>query len=302
VPYDVTSRVQARVAELIRVLNDHIGDRAPCSPVVKDMVGRSVQQELLPYVWLTHTAERFYAKPRGYAGDAETIARIYANEPGGHGRLGPALDAAFLAQPAAQAVRNRRRLMVEIIRRTIAHWSGKTEATRVASLACGPAQELFDLYEQLEQPQCLHAQLVDVDERALEAVTARRDARGLEGFMTLHRANLLLLAARRRPLPVPAQHLVYSIGLIDYFDDARVVALIDWAYDMRAPDGVLVLGNFHPRNSDKALMDHVLEWRLVHRTEDDMHRLFSCSKFRRSADDIHFEAQGINLFAECRRG
>jgi hypothetical protein len=158
--------VQARVAELIRVLNDHIGDRAPCSPAVKDMVGRSVQQELLPYVWLTHTAERFYAKPRGYAGDAETIARIYANEPGVHGRLGPALDAAFLAQPAAQAVRNRRRLMVEFIRRTIAQWSGKTDATRVASLACGPAQELFDLYEQLEQPQCLLAQLVDVDERA----------------------------------------------------------------------------------------------------------------------------------------
>ena len=49
-------------------------------------------------------------------------------------------------------------------------------------------------------------------------------------------------------------------------------------------------------------MDHVLEWRLIHRNEEDMDRLFERSAFERCCTDIRFERQGINLFAECIKG
>jgi extracellular factor (EF) 3-hydroxypalmitic acid methyl ester biosynthesis protein len=61
----------------------------------------------------------------------------------------------------------------------------------------------------------------------------------------------------------------------------------------------VILGNFHPRNPDKALMDYVLDWKLIHRTEADMDRLFSNSSFNRPCTNVRFEDQGINLFAEC---
>jgi hypothetical protein len=48
-------------------------------------------------------------------------------------------------------------------------------------------------------------------------------------------------------------------------------------------------------------MDHVLDWRLIHRTEEDMHRLFQASAFRGPCSNIRYEEQGINLFAECIR-
>jgi hypothetical protein len=55
---------------------------------------------------------------------------------------------------------------------------------------------------------------------------------------------------------------VYSVGLIDYFSDASVR-------------------------------------KLIHRTEDDLHRLFAASAFGRPCTRIRFEAEGVNMFAEC---
>ena len=81
--------------------------------------------------------------------------------------------------------------------------------------------------------------------------------------------------------------------MIDYFND--------WSYGRLNPGGRLVLGNFDPFNSFRAFMDHVLEWRLIHRSEPDMNRLFTASAFGRECSRVLFEEQRINLFAECER-
>ena len=46
-------------------------------------------------------------------------------------------------------------------------------------------------------------------------------------------------------------------------------------------------------------MDHVLDWKLVHRDEGDMDTLFNASAFGRGCSRIRFEEEGVNLFAEC---
>ena len=78
-----------------------------------------------------------------------------------------------------------------------------------------------------------------------------------------------------------------------------MVKLLNFAHAALRGGGRVIVGNFHPRNPTKALMDYVLEWKLVHRTEHQMHRLFEASAFRRSCTRIVYEEQGINLFAEC---
>jgi hypothetical protein len=42
-------------------------------------------------------------------------------------------------------------------------------------------------------------------------------------------------------------------------------------------------------------------WKLIRRTEEDMNRLFSASRFGRPCTAIRFEETGINLFAKCVR-
>jgi extracellular factor (EF) 3-hydroxypalmitic acid methyl ester biosynthesis protein len=74
---------------------------------------------------------------------------------------------------------------------------------------------------------------------------------------------------------------------------------LNWIHGRLRPGGTVILGNFHPNNYCKEMMDYVLEWRLIHRSEEDMNRLFTGSAFGRSCTRIQFENEGINLFAEC---
>ncbi len=184
--------------------------------------------ELLPYLLLTRSAERMYRKPRGYAGDFLTIAWMYADEPGGAGELGCLLDRAFLNQPAAKAVRNRRGLRLE-------------------------------------------------------------------------RRNLLHLCIGRQHLELEPQHLIYSIGLIDYFDDRIVTRLQGWIHSCLAPGGRSILGNFHTSNPTRGLMDHLLDWRLIHRDEADMLPLAQAAGFASDATRCCFEPAGVNLFSVSQR-
>lgn len=256
-------------------------------------VGALVQREMLPYLTQAQLAERTYAKPRGYAGDYKMIALMYENQAQGHGRLGPLLERCFLNRPACKAVRNRRFLLGREIAATLQQY-GDAEIT---GLACGPATELRDVL--LQQPQArLHYHGVDIDDEALHYVHHwAQEIQGQTQISTVH-GNLLLIANGRQKLDIPPQHFIYSIGLIDYLNDGFVIKLLNWAHARLAPGGRVMLGNFHKRNPDRALMDHVLDWRLIHRDEDDMQRLFAASAFGQGCSRIVFEEEGVNLFAE----
>lgn len=297
IPAELQADIRRRFRELWLFLNEQIGEGAPGPPVVKKEIGARVKRELLPYILLTDVAERFYSKPRGYAGDFLTIEMIYRDTAAGSGRIGPLIDRCFLDLPATSAVRNRRPLLAGEIGQTLSARGG--EPARVTSLACGPAEEIFDAYASMPDPSKLLTTLIDIDLQALAFVGDKRDRLKLKRHMTLVNANLVYLARGRQQVALQDQDLVYSVGLIDYFADSFVVALLGYVFDILRPGGKVILGNFHPRNPSRAVLDHVLDWRLIHRTEEDMHRLFQASRFGRPCTRIRFEAEGINLFAEC---
>ena len=298
VPEEAAQATVTRFREFCGMINSEVGDDSGLDVHVKEELGSNLQKEILPYLLLTQTAERCYAKPRGYAGDFLSIEQIYRNEPAGSGRLGPLLDRCFLNEPAARAVRNRRGLLADEIRTVVEETpSGPVP---IISLACGPAQEVFDVLLQGDANR-LQATLIDIDQQALEFVTKRAAELSFSEQVQLVNGNLVYLATGRTRLDLPPLKLAYSIGLIDYFNDKFVIKLMDYVHGLLEPGGKMIVGNFHPNNSTRALMDHVLEWRLIHRTEDDMNRLFSTSKFGRPTTRIRFEEEGVNLFAECVR-
>lgn len=267
---------------------------AEIPPSLKLESAALVQREVLPFLLLTKTAERMFSKPRGYAGDCETIDMMYENIPAGSGRIGPLLDSCFLATSAVKAVRNRRQLLREQILATLE----RSRPARVASLACGPAAEAFDVFAELADKSHLHLTAVDIDRKSLEMVQARAAGEGLTAYISTHQANLVYLAAGKQTIDLTQQALIYSIGLIDYFKDGFVIKLLNWVHDCLEPGGRVVLGNFHPRNPNRAMMDYVLEWRLIHRDEDKMNEVFQASRFASPCSRILFEEEGIDLFAE----
>jgi len=263
------------------------------------LLGARLQSELLPYLLMSENAERWYSKPRGYAGDYLSISRMYEDQARGIGRVGQTLDRCFLNMSAVRAVQNRRGLLAREILQAV--HDAAPEAARVTSLACGPAAELFDVYQQLDNPRALRSTLLDLDLQALAHVADRRDRAKLKSQMLLLNDNLLSLAAGRGRSSISEQDLVYSVGLIDYFKDDLVVRLMNFVHGILRPGGKIILGNFHPRNPTRAFMDHVFDWKLIHRDETDMNRLFEASAFGRPCTRILYEEQEVNLFAECER-
>jgi SAM-dependent methyltransferase len=296
IPSELASNIQVEFDNFFNYLNLEIGETSDVDPVKKGL-WLNVQREMLPYLLLTKTAERAYSKPRGYAGDFLTIEWIYQNRPDGSGRLGPLLDRCFLDMPPAKAVRNQRVLLAQEIRQIIDENRGST--ARITSLACGPAQEIFDVYEALDNPDSLVATLIDLDSQALSSIRDKAERLKLISQIKLISGNLIYLAAGRENMDVHQQDLVYSIGLINHFQDKFVIALLNFIYNLLRSGGKVILCNFHPNNPSKAFMDHILEWKLVHRTEEDMNRLFASSAFKKPCTEIKFEYEGINLFATC---
>jgi len=148
----------------------------------------------------------------------------------------------------------------------------------------------------------LAATLVDIDFQALAFVSDRRDRAGLRKHMRLVQGNLVYLALGREQLDLDPQDLIYSVGLIDYFEDKLVVLLLNSTFGMLRPGGRAILGNFHPSSPMKATMDYLFDWKLIHRSQEDLDRLFSMSAFGRPCTRTQREERGINLFAECERG
>lgn len=283
--------IQDKFKELCRGLTELTRQTSNADVLVE--VESALRRELTPYFHLTQVGRRALTKPRGYAGDFLTIDWMYRNEPGGVAPLGPLLDNVFLEMPTVRAVRNRRGLLAEEIAFALDRGGG---SARVTSLACGPAAELFDVFTANPEAK-LQATLIDIDFQALAFVADRREAAGLTKRMRLEHGNLVHLATGRSVINLEAQNLVYSIGLIDYFEDRFVIALLNWIDSCLLSGGKVILGNFHTRNPDRAFMDLVLDWKLIHRTEEDMNRLFEASTFRRPCSEIRFEQEGINMFA-----
>ncbi len=295
----IEGRISTEFGTLTRGMNDLIGRETDATVLQRQTVGGMVQRTMMPYLQQTEIARRMYTKPRGYAGDFYTIELMYRDQPGGLGRLGRTMDRCFLDEPAAAAVRNRRGLLAEEIE---AELQAKPEGpVRITSLACGPAREIFDVYQRSADAGRLQPTLVDMDGEALAFVKERLAEQQPSAPVELVRDNLIYLALGRSSIELPPQDLVYSIGLIDYFEDGLVIKLLDWVHGLLRPGGRAIFGNFHPANTSRAMMDHMLEWRLIHRSEADMNRLFEASRFGKPCSRILWEEQRVNLFAECVR-
>ena len=288
---DARAALQPAFRELLAEFNALMA--SDLSAHVRADLGAIVQRELLPYVALTSVAERLYAKPRGYAGDYHTIELIYRDEAGGHARLGPLLDRWFLDQPSAKAIRNRRALIGAEIGALLA----RLGAARVTGLACGAAQEIYDLFSADHGAQ-VHYTGIDIDHLALESVQRWAAAVDVADRVQTVPGNLIYLASGSQQLDLPPQDLIYSMAAIDYLSDQFVVKLLNWIHDHLAPAGRVLLGNFHKSNPDRAFLDSVLDWRLIHRDQQDLSRLFEASKFGRPCERILFEEEGVIMFGE----
>jgi hypothetical protein len=267
-------------------------------PQLEAGVGDYVFRTTFPFFMLSATMARCYAKPRGFPEDAETVAMIDRAEAEGDGRLGPLIDRWFLDRPLCRARRAGRTWMAATLATEVAaRPSG--EPVRVASLASGAAAELFDLYR-TDTAARVRATCVDLDPEALLTTARTAQQRGLSDRVMCLRGNAVPVAGES--LALPPQQIIYALGLWEYLRDDQAVAFLDWAHDHLVDDGLLIVTNLQPANPDRLLMAHLLDWRVTHRSVDDVQRLVAQSRFRAQAPTLAIEVTESQLFVRCPKG
>lgn len=263
-----------------------------------------VFKEVFPYLMRSRFVERAYYKPKGYAGDFMMIELIYRNRPEGDGKLGELIDAWALDQVPSRAVRARRRLLKTLIGDICGdicrQHAAQKVPVRLMNLACGAARELFDFLNECDYSKRVDALCVDIDPEALQFADQHANAGKHQASLRFMRENVIKWALGRIRHDFGSLDLIYSSGLCDYLNDRLLVKLIQRCHDHLRPGGTLIIGNFSTVNPDRFFMDHLLYWRLIHRSEDDLKRLFRDTGFGTRVDIVTEEEQ-LNLFAIAQR-
>ncbi len=258
-------------------------------------------KEIFPYFMRSRFAQRAYFKPKGYAGDFLMMEAIYRNKPEGDGQLGLLVDRYCLDTPPARAVRERRRLLSKLIEEEVKTRLGQgARKVKIMNLACGSNRELFDFLKRFSNTRAVEALCMDADKDALTYTNKKVDVFPHEAKIMLMQENVIKWSLRRTKHDFERQDIIYSAGLTDYLDEKLFTALVKRAREYLKPGGVLILSNFSKTNPNKAWMDHILQWKLIHRDEEEMRCLFRSGGFAEAPNTLH-EKEGVNLFAIGRK-
>ena len=255
-------------------------------------------KEIFPYFMRSRFAERIYYKPKGYASDFMTVEMVYRNEPDGDGKLGRLVDEWCLRSKAAQAIRDRRRLLAGQLR-DIAATRRQQDGIRFMSLACGSGRELFDFLDGYDFSEKIEAFCVDIDIDALHFIARVVDTFPHRAAIRLMHENIVKWSLGRVKHDLGLFDCIYTTSLADYLDDRLFKSFINRCHKHLQPDGILVLCNFAP-NPDQLFMNNILQWPLICRTSDQLRQLFAETRFGNDIE-IHTEAGGVDYLVRATR-
>ena len=244
--------------------------------------------------------EQIMTKPWGYAGDAEMMEIIYRNQFEGKTPIGRFIHKHAVICKACQAVRNRRKLLRDLILS-----KGRGD---IMSMAAGPAREIRDVLAMNPVGDRYSFLALDHDINTVRMVRAgghdRRLEYGLSNAFSIIKGRTDIAHPRKifldqcdpradltgwKKLVSPVKYrfsklekgkydLVYSAGLFDYIktfddnDERGAVKLTRQLFDLVKPGGSLVIGNFNETIPMDIwfTMEFICDWQLIYRDDEQL--------------------------------
>ncbi len=257
------------------------------------------------HVWDLILASPFLArtnlKPRGYAGDSDMMRMIYEDNYRGPTLFSMCMHRHPVRTDAAQAVRNRKKLIADALH---ARRQATGKKIRVLSVACGPAAELNDVFRTQDDAEAFDYVLLDQDADALAEAMASVASVSTILKKEVHAKSILesvrtMLRAGDLPSAWGRFDFVYSMGLFDYLQPPVARVVLTKLYDLLQPGGELVIGNFHVGNSTRTYLEYWMDWVLLHRSEEDM--LALAADLVGATTEITFEKTRSQMFLHVRK-
>jgi extracellular factor (EF) 3-hydroxypalmitic acid methyl ester biosynthesis protein len=261
------------------------------------------QAMLHPLLLRAPFVHRTFTKPLGYAGDYEMVNQILSDPRQGPNTYFQVVNTFFLKCAVAEAHRNRIDILVDHLDRLAAAAPDDGPPQRVLNVACGPAAEIQRFIEQNPRAGRLAFTLIDFNAQTLEYTRSRigeicrRSGRSVQ-VEFLHESvhGLLKRAAQRSDaLQNGSYDFVYCAGLFDYLSDKVCARLLEYFSAHARPAGSVLTTNVHSCNKQKRGMEHLLEWHLVYRDEQQFAAVLPEGRTHTS---LYRDATGVNIFAE----
>ena len=264
--------------------------------------GYYFRRAMWPYIMGAAFMQRTNLKPRGYAGDAVMMDMLYDNKFVGRYAFNKLMHKHPVEHAAAQAVRNRRVLVPQLMREVLA--STDRRPFTILSVACGPARELEDFFKTDDDYERLEITLLDQDDEALAAARMMVDMLGQRRQRQLavkwvNDSVRTLLRTRDLAGRLGRFDFIYTMGMFDYLTPPVARALMAKLYDLLRPGGVMVAGNYHAANASRYYMAYWLDWILYYRTEAEMLELTAPLPGAKST--ITFDDSGAQMFLKVER-
>lgn len=268
---------------LIRQTGDEIRANVVSAAEVKEVIDRLTDDHF------GGTLQAFARqKARGYSGDFEIIDAIYSTQIARDPEL-RRWDLFFQAQAAPCAVRNRKAHFLRLLEDMQPSPDGSR--LRVLNVGSGPGRDLREWF--LGQPaQSIFFDCVEMDAQAIDH--ASRLCRPFLQHIEFYHENVL------RYVPSRGYDLVWSAGLFDYLNDRVFVRLLKALLAVVRPGGRVVIGNFSEFNPSRDYMEIFGDWRLVHRSAEQLTSLAAQAGVADRHCNVTWEPEGVNLFLEAQ--
>jgi extracellular factor (EF) 3-hydroxypalmitic acid methyl ester biosynthesis protein len=211
-----------------------------------------------PFTW------RAFAKPRGYAGDAELLDFIYGvdedkDAPPETHPTGRRVFHYSTRADVCEAVRARLRLVAEMVDRLAMEISRPD----ILSVAAGHLREA-NLTGALRQRRIGRWVALDSDSESLQEIEKCCGRYAVEPVVGTVRQVMT------RKIDLGKFDFVYSMGLYDYLQQPLARRLTERLFEALKPGGQLLIGNFLPGIRARGYMESFMAWYLVFRSPEQM--------------------------------
>lgn len=264
------------------------------------------QSALHPLLLRSPFVYRTYTKPLGYAGDYEMVNQIIKDPRQGPNTYFEIVNVAFLRARVAEAHRNRIDILVDFLKKLAQEAYNNGRPFFITNVGCGPAVEIQRFIREFEHPEYLNFELVDFSETTLsytrellEGVAKECGKKIIIRYTHNSVHELIKYRSKVGELHQPRCDAVYCAGLFDYLSDKVCTRLLEYFSALTVPGGKILVTNVHSSNPERIFtMEHLLEWYLIYRNEENLKSVFP--KTVGGEIETYVDATGVNVFAEAR--
>jgi len=307
--YEIDIKINARsnFRELEKKLNWFFQKAEKVEKVINDeilirKIKKLFRQAIKNYMFKSSLLKRGYLKPRGYPGDFKIIEAMYNNVSISSG-IGKDLDRYFLNTDYVKAVRDRKDSMKLFLREYLSNQV--CPEINILNLACGSCREIREILDGgFTVKKNVNFILVDQDEKCLSF--ARKNLNKYQGRVRFNFIQADVVEFLRNPnlflKSIKLQHLIYSIGLIDYLPSSILGPFFKRGTNLLDKGGKFVVAHKNTRVFSSPISDWGADWKFIPRNQVELKKIILNNIDRDSyALDFFFKKSRLIFFINILR-